>query len=133
MKALVPTCSEAALYCAREYLLTMPGVMMNHLSLATVFENIEQNRASKAYDLQRACVGSQIELLDERTAKVSLITLTEPGNSQPSLGRVSYFSLLGSKLLGVLPGQSVSVNVLGRPIKYHVLSVKNDQQIEGGD
>ncbi|WP_339673412.1 GreA/GreB family elongation factor [Dasania marina] len=133
MKALTPYLSIAANICAREYLLTRPRVMMNHLSLANIFEKIEKHKTNKANNQHIIRVGSRIKLLGEKKSSVIEITLTESDDCYSQNGKVSVLSLLGSKLLGAEEGECISVNVLWGKINFTVLSVNNAQPLKGGD
>ena len=114
--------------CAQDFLLTRPwGVMIDHLSLAHVFEQIEKTKITKNRDLYRACIGSQIKLLDKQALTVSTVTLTEPDESDVDVGKLSCLSMLGSELFGAETGQNISVDVLGRTVKFQVLSIHNTQ------
>lgn len=116
--------------CAQQYLLTSPwGMMLNHLSLAHVFEKIEKYKTNYSADSYRAGIGSQVKLLNKQTSATSLITLSEPSDSNAEFGKISCLSLLGSKLLGAVTDQHIKVEVLGRMMKFQVLSVKNPRQI----
>lgn len=133
MGILTPFYFMAVLHSVREYLLTMPwGVMTDHLSLACIFETIEKNKANKINELYRSRVGSQITLINTQTLSSSLVTLTEPANSDPYFGKISYLSLLGSELLGAVSGQHIDINVLGRSIKFQVLDINNTQLTQRG-
>lgn len=100
---------------------------MSHFSLARIFDEIDKTNTNKTDSPYRARIGSQLSLLDKQTSSLLEVTLTRPNNSAPTFGKISHDSLLGLELLGVLPGQHVSVDVLGRNVKYQVLSVNNAQ------
>lgn len=111
---------------------------MSHLSLVSIFEEFKNKKSvvkklarqeSKATTVQ-ATVGSKIKLLDKQTFTYSRITLTGPADAHDS-AKVSYLSSLGSELLGVASGQHISVDVLGKAIKFQVLSVINTQPLQG--
>lgn len=131
MEVLEPSLFVTIQRCAQEFLLTRPlGVMMNHLSLAQVFEEVEKNKISKRRDLYRARIGSKIKLLDKQTLTTSTITLTKPDDSDVHDGKLSCLSMLGSELLGAISGQHISISVLGRSVEFQVLGVENAQPIE---
>lgn len=128
MDILAPSFFMITLNRLREYLLTRPwGVLMNPISLARIFELVDIEKATKANTIQRAQIGSEVKLLDKQTSTISRITLTEPENSNPNLGKISYLSLLGSELLGVVPGEKISVGILGRAVNFQVLGIKDTQ------
>ncbi|MFA7555439.1 MAG: GreA/GreB family elongation factor [Spongiibacteraceae bacterium] len=115
--------------CAQQYMLTSPWwMMLNHLSLAQIFEQVEKYKANDSSDVHRARIGSQVELLNKQTLTASLITLSEPYDSDYESGNVSCLSLLGSKLLGAVTDQYINVEVLGQAMKFKVLSVNNTRQ-----
>jgi transcription elongation GreA/GreB family factor len=131
MDILVPSYFMVTLNRLREYLLTRPwGALMNPISLARIFELVDIEKATKANAVKQATIGSEVKLLDKQTSTISRITLTEPENSNPNLGRISYLSLLGSELLGVVAGQKVSIGILGRAIDFQVLGIK-DSPLDG--
>ena len=131
MEILQPSFFATMQHCAQQFLLKRPlGVMMDHLSLAHVFEIVEKNKTNKRRDLYKARIGSQIKLLDKQTLTTSTVTLTKPANSDLDVGNLSCLSMLGSELLGAVSGQHININVLGRSVKFQVLSVENTQPIE---
>jgi len=113
-----------------DYLLEYEGVMMNHLSLVRIFEDFKKNNARNLNRIYQVQIGSKIKLLDKQTFTSSRITLTEPDESDPYSGKVSYLSALGTELLGTVSGQHISVDVLGKAINFQVLSVINAQPFQ---
>jgi len=107
--------------------------MMNHLSLVRIVEDFKKNSTRNINRMYQAQIGSKIKLLDKQTFTSSRITLTEPDDSDPHSGRVSYLSALGSELLGTVSGQNISVDVFGRAIDFQVLSIVNTQPSQGGN
>lgn len=125
MDILVPSFRMMSLSRIREYLLTRPwGVLMNPITLSRIFELIDREKATKSSLVKQVKVGSEVKLLDRHTSTVSKIVLADPKDSNPSLGKISYLSLLGSELLGAIPGEKVSVDILGRSCDFQVLGVK---------
>lgn len=106
---------------------------MNHLSLVRIAEDFKKNSTRNINRMYQAQIGSKIKLLDKQTFTCSRITLTEPDDSDPHSGRVSYLSALGSELLGTVSGQNISVDVFGRTIDFQVLSIVNTQSSQGGN
>lgn len=106
---------------------------MNHLSLVRIAEDFKKNSTRNINRMYQAQIGSKIKLLDKQTFTRSRITLTEPDDSDPHSGRVSYLSALGSELLGTVSGQNISVDVFGRTIDFQVLSIVNTQSSQGGN
>ena len=103
---------------------------MNHLSLVRIFEDFKRHHTrntNRPYQIQ---IGSKIKLLDKQTFTSSRITLTGPDDSDPRSGKVSYLSALGVELLGSMSGQDISVDVLGKPIHFQILSVINAQTFQ---
>lgn len=100
---------------------------MSHLSLIRIFENQKKYETKNANKIHRVQIGSKVKLLDKQTQTLSQIILTEQDNTNPHSGRISHRSALGSELLGAVPGQNISVDVMGSSIKFQVLSVSNTQ------
>lgn len=106
---------------------------MNHLSLVRIVDDFKKNSSRHINRNFHAQIGSKIKLLDKQTFTSSRIMLTEPDDSDPSAGKVSYLSALGSELLGTVPGQEISIDVFGRVINFQVLSIINTQPSMGGN
>ncbi|MFT6448066.1 MAG: transcription elongation GreA/GreB family factor [Oleispira sp.] len=115
------------------WLLVLGGVMKNHLSLVRIVEDFKNKSTRNINRVYQAQIGSKIKLLDKQTFTSSRITLTEPDDSDPNSGKVSYLSALGSELLGSVSGQNISVDVFGRIIDFQVLSIINTQPPKGGN
>ena len=112
---------ESSLY--RYYLTSSWKINKTPLELALDISRLEQlwsadERAS------RETVESLITLFDLQLNEKVNITLVPPEKSDPEKGRISYFSLLGSKLLGAKAGDKLEINIFGRKEYFYVVEIK---------
>ncbi len=106
---------------------------MNHLSLVRIFEDFKKYNSHNLNRIHQAKIGSKIKLLDKQTFTSTRITLTEPEDSDPHSGKVSYLSALGIELLGTVSGQNISIDVFGKSLDFQVLNVVNPLPFQGGN
>lgn len=54
------------------------------------------------------CMGSEVEFRDDTTGKVQTATLVYPGDADISLGRISVLTPVGTALIGLGAGDSIT-------------------------
>lgn len=111
---------ESSLY---RYCLTSSWkVNKTPLELALDISRLEQ--LWNADEKSRVAVESLVTLFDMQLNEKVTLTLVPPDKSDPEKGRISYFSLLGSKLLGSKAGDKVEINIFGRKEYFYVMDIK---------
>lgn len=109
---------ESRLY--RYYLTSQWKINKSPLELALDFSRLE--KLWKA-DEKKSHEGVEtlVTLFDMQMNEKVNLTLVPPDKSDPEKGRISYFSLLGSKLLGCKSGDKVEINIFGRKEYFFVI------------
>ena len=57
---------------------------------------------------QTVCMGSAVKFRDDRSGKVQIVTLVFPGDADISQRRISILTPVGTALLGLRPGDSIT-------------------------
>jgi transcription elongation GreA/GreB family factor len=112
---------ESSLY--RHYLTSSWRIQRTPLELALDISRLEQlwNADEKK---SREAVECLVTLFDMQINEKVNLTLVSPDKSDPERGRISYFSLLGSKLLGSKAGDKVEISIFGRKEHFYVMDIK---------
>lgn len=111
---------ESSLY--RYYMTSSWQVNKTPLELGLDISRLEQSWG--ADKKSREAVESLVTLFDVQLNEKMTLALVSPDKSDPEKGRISYFSLLGSKLLGSKVGDKVEVNIFGRKKYFYVMDIK---------
>ncbi|RUO28998.1 transcription elongation factor GreAB [Aliidiomarina sedimenti] len=89
---------------------TSQQVLLDPVALASLLNRLEQSNSSNARLERRAGVGSYLTLTRLDWVEQLEIQLVEPSLSQPSQGRISFLSPLGSALIGLRPGHTATID-----------------------
>lgn len=110
--------------CVRQYYLTSSWhINKNPLELAVWFSNAEVFLRDFTDNFPFIIPGRTMTILDLQTSEVVTITLVPPSDSDPQKSKISYFSPLGSALLGCKVGDIVGVKVFGREDSFQIIDV----------
>ena len=112
---------ESSLY--RHYLTSNWRINRNPLELALDISRLEQ-LWSEDEKKSREAVECLVTLFDMQINEKVNLTLVAPDKSDPEKGRISYFSLLGSKLLGSKAGDKIEISIFGRKEYFYVMDIK---------
>lgn len=110
---------------ARKFYVTRPWAMnIDPIRLADLFETAE-NAADHANQETTGAVklNTQVTLLDLQENQLNDLTLVAPSESQPEQGRISFLSLLGSKLMGKSIGDLITIGFLGSTLRFKVVKI----------
>jgi regulator of nucleoside diphosphate kinase len=74
------------------------------------------------------CMGSEVEFRDETTGNVQKVTLVYPNTADIALGRVSVLTPIGTALIGLAAGQSITwATRTGEVRRLKVLEVRMNE------
>lgn len=110
---------------ARNFYVTRPWAMtIDPIRLTDLFNTVE-NAAGSANKKKSGEVklNTQITLLDLQDNQLNDLTLVAPNESQPEQGRISFLSLLGSKLMGKSIGDLITIGFLGSTLRFKVVQI----------
>lgn len=110
---------------ARKFYVTRPWAMtIDPISLTDLFETIESTiDTSDTKCTGEVKLNTQVTLLDLQENQLNDLTLVTPSESQPEQGRISFLSLLGSKLMGKSIGDLISIGFLGSTLRFKVVKI----------
>lgn len=111
--------------CARQYWLNKPMDMTSvPINLAISISKIEKLLRDTNGSMPIVAPGRLVTILDMQINESVTITLVAPNESDLKNAKISYFSPLGSNLLGRKIGDIVDINVLGRQESFCVVDIK---------
>lgn len=110
---------------ARKFYVTRPWAMtIDPISLTDLFETVESTiEANETKCTGEVKLNTQVTLLDLQENQLNDLTLVTPSESQPEQGRISFLSLLGSKLMGKGIGDLISIGFLGSTLRFKVVKI----------
>ena len=117
--------ARSVLRHAREFYVTRPWAMtIDPIRLTDLFESIDGPADSSAeVDPNEITLNTQVTLWDLQENQVNNLTLVTPSESQPENGRISFLSLLGSKLMGKSKGDQMAIGFLGSTLRFKVVEI----------
>lgn len=117
--------ARSVLRHAREFYVTRPWAMtIDPIRLTDLFESIDGPADSSSdVDPNEITLNTQVTLWDLQENQVNNLTLVTPSESQPENGRISFLSLLGSKLMGKSKGDQVTIGFLGSTLRFKVVEI----------
>jgi regulator of nucleoside diphosphate kinase len=79
---------------------------------------------------QTVCMGCEVEFRDESTGKVQTVTLVYPGEADISQGKISVLTPIGTALIGVRAGESITWETrTGELRRLTVIQVREPQLV----
>lgn len=79
---------------------------------------------------QTVCMGYEAEFCDETTKRVQMVTLVYPGEADISQGKISVLTPVGTALIGVRVGDSITwESPTGEVRKLTVLRIREPQPV----
>lgn len=117
--------ARTVLHHARNFYVTRPWAMtIDPIRLTDLFEKVENSAAPRQRHRTGAVqLNTQVTLLDLQENQLNDLILVAPDESQPERGRISFLSLLGSKLMGKSSGDLISIGFLGSTLRFKVVKV----------
>lgn len=117
--------ARTVLHHARNFYVTRPWAMtIDPIRLTDLFEKVENSAARRQRHRTGAVqLNTQVTLLDLQENQLNDLILVAPDESQPERGRISFLSLLGSKLMGKSSGDLISIGFLGSTLRFKVVKV----------
>jgi len=117
--------ARSLLLHARHFYATQPlAFSIGPLNLSALFELVKgSSEPNPENDMNIITLHSQITLWDLQENQICNLTLVTPPESKPEEGRISFLSLLGSRLMGKNPGDMVSVSFLGTSMHFRVIKI----------
>lgn len=106
-------------YCA----LNRSNLYLTPTELADVVEKLEGLDAINDADMDKAHIGKVVELLDMYEGNMVSFELVLPEHNDPTQGRLSILSPIGSAILGRTAGEIVRVSLLGSRQSYLICKV----------
>jgi hypothetical protein len=111
--------------CIRQYCLASSwDIQKTPLELAIFFSKAEILLRETSGSISLALPGKDVTIFDLQMKNESTITLVSPDDSDPKNGKISYFSPLGSRLLGCKAGDIVEVKIFSRKEIFYVTNIK---------
>jgi len=112
--------------CIRQYCLAAPwDTNKNPHDIENCFSTAELLLREPGRHIAVAAPGKTITIFDMQIKEESTITLVSPDESNPKNGKISYFSLLGSRLLGCKTGDIVEIQLFGRKEFFQITHIKS--------
>lgn len=112
--------------CIRQYCLAAPwDTEKNPFEIENCFSKVELLLREPGRNIAVVAPGKTITVFDMQMKEESTITLVSPDESNPKSGKISYFSLLGSRLLGCKMGDIVEIQLFGRKEFFQVTHIKS--------
>lgn len=110
---------------ARYFYATQPWALSTEpISLSDSFEKIKTSHEFKTENhMNKVTLHSTVTLWDLQENQICDLTLVTPPESKPEKGRISFLSLLGSRLMGKASGDLVSVSFLGTAMRFRVIKI----------
>lgn len=112
--------------CIRQYCLAAPwDTNKNPHDIENCFSKVELLLREPGRNITVAAPGKTIRIFDMQIKEESTITLVSPDESNPKNGEISYFSLLGSRLLGCKTGDIVEIQLFGRKEFFQITHINS--------
>jgi len=90
-------------------------LLMDDLQLATLLDRLKLSSTPQASLERRVRVGSYVTIASPDFKDTLDVQIVDPGQSKPAHSRISYFSPLGSALLGLRLGAELTVPTSSKP------------------
>jgi regulator of nucleoside diphosphate kinase len=108
-------------YAASKRMQTLADELVQEIERARILA--EGERSPEA-----VCMNSEVEFRDEKTGKVQKVTLVYPEHADISQRKISVLTPVGTALIGVQTGHSITWKTLGGEVRQlTVLSVRDTQ------
>lgn len=111
-------------FCIRQYYLTASwDIHKSPVELAIWFAKAEITLRDPAASFPIVSPGKVVTLFDFQINEEVTITLVSPANGDLENSQISYFSPLGSQVLGCTVGDIVNVKIFGREDIFQITDV----------
>lgn len=111
--------------CIYHYYLTSSwNLNKTPLDMAIEYARVERLLGVPADNSSLVSPGKAVTLFDVQMNEEVTITLVSPNKSDPINAKISYLSLLGSRLLGCKIGDIVEINIFGRKEIFYVIDIQ---------
>lgn len=100
------------------------GVMRSPLDLALLLEKIDSVKESSASRPSAIRNGSNVRLLDNQTDETFTVELCDSDASRPEQAKISILSPLGAALLGRKRGETATIELMRRKLRFTIIDVQ---------
>jgi transcription elongation GreA/GreB family factor len=110
----------------RQYCLTKPwDITATPVALAISIAKAEGLLREPASGLSLVTPGSLVTIFDMQLKEETTITLVPPSDSDLKNAKISYFSPLGSRLLGCKVGDIIDIKIFSRTETFCVIGIQS--------